>query len=340
MKIAFEKLAELTGSTIAGDKLIQVNSVATLGEAVKGQISFLSNPKYFSLLGKSKASVVILSPKHAQDYVGNALINEDPYLTYAKVLEVLYVEENLEFLIHPSAVIFKETTINEKVSIGANVVIEAGVKIDEGVVIGAGSYIGQNSTLGRNTWIKPNVTIYADTQIGNNTIIHSGAVIGADGFGFAPQKDKSWHKLLQIGNVVIGNDVEIGANTTIDRAALGSTTIANGVKLDNQIQVGHNVQIGENTVVAAGTGFAGSCIIGKRCQIAGDAGIAGHLEIADDVIITGKSMVTKSISKPGVYSSGWTVDENKKWNRNQARFRQLDEIVKKLNQFEKKLNEK
>lgn len=340
MKISLEKLAQLTGSTISGDKQIQVSSVATLDEAIKGQISFLSNPKYISSLGKTKASIVILSPEFSVGYVGNALINEDPYLTFAKVLEIVNVEVDPEYQIHPSAVIAKDAFVSEKTTIGANVVIESGVKIEESVVIGAGCFFGRKSFIGRNSIINPNVTIYSDTQIGRNAVIHSGVVIGADGFGFAPQKDKSWYKIKQIGNVVIGNNVEIGANTTIDRAALDSTTIADGVKLDNQIQVAHNVQIGENTVVAAGTLFAGSCVIGKRCQIAGDVGISGHIEITDDVIVTAKSMVSKSISKPGVYSSGWVVDENKQWNRNQARFRQLDEMVKKINRLEKKLNEK
>ncbi len=338
MIVSLEKLAEYTDSTIQGDKKTELSSVATLEDATAGQISFLSNPKYINLLGITKASAVILSPDLAEGFKGNALVNKNPYLTFAKVLSIIHKEKSTTYQVHPSAIVADDAVIDNNVSIGANVVIESGVTIRAGTIIGAGSYIGENSFIAQNTKLYPHVSIYSDSKIGRDTIIHSGAVIGSDGFGFAQQEDKSWFKIIQIGNVVIGDNVEIGANTTIDRAALGTTLISNGVKLDNQIQIAHNVRIGENTAIAAGTVIAGSSCIGKRCQIGGASALSGHLNITDDVIITGKSMVINSIKKPGVYSSGIASDENKKWRRNAARFRQLDEMAKKINRLEKKNN--
>lgn len=338
MKISLEKLAKLTNSALLGDKSTKLSSVASLEDAIEGQISFVSNSKYLRLLSITKASALILPLELAKDFKGNALVNSNPYLTFAKVLEIIHTECKTTPSVHPSSVIAADAIIDKSATIGANVVVESGVIIKPAVNIGAGSYIGKNTFIAQNTKLYPNVSIYAGTKIGRNSIIHSGVVIGSDGFGFAIQEDKSWLKILQIGDVEIGDNVEIGANTTIDRAALGTTLISNGVKLDNQIQVGHNVQIGENTAIAAATVIAGSTNIGKRCQIGGTVAIAGHLQITDDVIITGKSMVIKSINKPGVYSSGIAADENKKWRRNAARFRQLDEMAKKIIRLEKKNN--
>ncbi len=340
MMLTLEKLAELTGSKVKGDGSYQLQGVMSLEEAGEGEISFVSSPKYKKYLEASKASAVILSPALAKDYSGNALINDDPYLTFAKTVSIFHAKNLPSSSIHSSAVIAENAEISKQANIAANVVIESGVIIEEDVTVGAGSFIGENSVLKKNVQLFPNVTLYSDTKIGRNSIIHSGAVIGADGFGFAPQKDKSWYKILQVGNVVIGSDVEIGANTTIDRAALGSTEIANGVKLDNQIQIGHNVKIDEHTIIAGGALIAGSTKIGKRCQIGGAAAIAGHLTIADNVIISGRAMVISSINKAGVYTSGIVIEENKKWRRNAARFRQLDEMAKTIKRLEKKLEER
>jgi len=337
MTFTLEKLAKLTDSTIQGSKDCLLNGIASLADAGEGDISFVSNSKYKKLLNKSNASAVILTPALAQNYRGNALINDDPYLTFAKAVKLFHPSERIPPVIHDSAKISKGVTLGSDISIAENVVIDEGVVIAQGVRIGAGCYIGKNTLLEKNVKLHSNVTLYSDTKIGANTIIHSGAVIGADGFGYAPQKDKSWYKILQVGNVVIGDDVEIGANTTIDRAALGSTQIGNGVKIDNQIQIGHNVKIGEHSIFAAGTLIAGSTEIGAYCQVAGAVAIAGHLKIADNVIITGKSMVIKSIDKAGVYSSGIAVDENKKWRRNAIRFGQLDEMAKTIKQLESKI---
>ncbi len=338
MRVTLESLSELTGSAVKGNKLVEISAVASLQDATEGQISFVSNPKYISSLESTDASAVILSPELAKQYSGNALINSDPYLTFAKVLGIIYKKEKLKGSVHPSAVVADDAHIAADVTIAANVVIEAGVTVGKNTVIGAGSYIGENSHIQENVIINPNVTLYADTKIGSDCILHSGVVIGADGFGFAPTEDKNWYKIPQIGNVILGKDVEIGASTTIDRAALGSTIIGDGVKLDCQIHIGHNVKIDEFSIMAAGSLVAGSTSIGKRCQVGGAVAISGHLEIADDVVITGNSMVIKSIKSGGVYSSGIPSDTNNKWRRNVARFRHLDDMAKTIKHLEKALN--
>jgi UDP-3-O-[3-hydroxymyristoyl] glucosamine N-acyltransferase len=340
MEFTLSALAELTHTEFKGDEQTLLSNVATLQDATAGDISFVSNPKYKRQLESSKASVIILSEKLAEQYEGNALITKDPYLTFAKVVRLFNPSKEQQASIHPTAVIDETATIGKHVNIAANVVIEKGVTIEDGVQIGAGSVIGVNSSVDQNTLLYANVTLYSDSKIGKNVILHSGVVIGADGFGFVLQEDKTWYKILQVGNVIIADDVEIGANTTIDRAALGSTKIAKGVKIDNQVIIGHNVQIDEHTIMPGGSLVAGSTNIGKRCQIGGGVAIAGHLEIADDVMITGRSMVTNSLKSAGVYSSGITTEENAKWRRNAARFRSLDKMAKQLNQLEKKLQDK
>ena len=340
MTNTLEQLANLTSSTFNGDKDIQIDSVAGLDEARPGQISFVSNPKYTNKLSETAASVVILNSKLATDYTGNTLINDDPYLTFARVLNILHSEPKAPATIHKSAVIADDVSIHETVNIGPNAVIESGVTVGKNVTISAGCYIGHNTQLAEGVHLFPNVTLYKETHIGKNSIIHSGAVIGADGFGFAPTPEKSYFKILQVGNVVIGENVEIGASSTVDRAALGTTYINDGVKIDNQVHIGHNVKIDEHTVIAAGTLVGGSSSVGKRCQIGGAVAISGHLIISDDVIITGRSMVMKSIRLAGVYSSGVATEENKKWRKNAARFRHLDEMAIKIRRLEEKLNEK
>jgi len=335
------QLAEITDSEIKGDKDIRLLGVATLQDAREGEISFVSNPKYKALLKDSAASVVVLDPKLAENFSGNALINQDPYLTFAKIVSEFHKQDTMPSNIHPSAIIADDIVLGKQVNIGANAVIEQGVVLDDNVIIGSGCFVGNHCEIGAGVYLYPNVTIYHQTNIGSGSIIHSGAVIGADGFGFAPNtesEEKSWYKILQVGNVVLGSDVEVGACTTIDRAALGTTYIGNGVKLDNQVQVGHNVSLGDHTVIAGGTVLAGSSNIGKRCQIGGAVAIAGHLIIADDVVITGKSMVIKSIPNAGVYSSGIASDDNRKWRRNAARFRKLDEMAKHIKQLEQRFS--
>jgi len=335
MEFTLSNLAELTHTEFKGDGKTLLSNVATLQDAKAGDISFVSNPKYKRQLASSQASAVILSAQLAEQYDGNALIAKDPYLAFAKVVRLFNPEKKQQAKIHPTAVIDQTATIGKRANIAANVVIDKGVSIEDDVQIGAGSVIGESSSIAQNSVLHANVTLYSDSIIGKNVILHSGVVIGADGFGFVLQEDKTWFKILQVGNVIIADDVEVGANTTIDRAALGSTKIAKGVKIDNQVIIGHNVQIGEHTIMPGGSLVAGSTNIGKRCQIGGGVAMAGHLEIADDVMITGRSMVTNSLKSAGVYSSGITTEENAKWRRNAARFRSLDKMAKQLNQLEK-----
>jgi len=339
MTFTLDKLADLTGSKIIGDSKVIIKSVASIDKAKDGDISFINKKKYKHLLEKSKASAVIITPDVSEGYSGNALINTDPYLTFAKVLKIFYEKNDLQDSISSQASISDNASIGKSVTINAKAVIEKNVSIGDESSVGAGTVVGNNVEIGKNVRIHPNVTIYPDCKIGDSAIIHSGAVIGADGFGFAPQNDKSWFKILQIGNVVIGKDVEIGANNTIDRAAMGSTIIGDGVKLDNQIHIGHNVSIGEHSALAACTVIGGSTRIGKRCQIGGASAIAGHLTIVDDVIITGNSMVIKSIDESGMYSSGIPAEKNSVWRRNITHLKQFDKIVKRLKKLENKTTE-
>lgn len=327
-------LAELTGSLLQGDAQLQIASVAAVEHARRGDISYIRGGKYRHYLQSTQAGALILPPDLAAEYTGNCLVNPDPYLAYAKVVARLYPTPCPSAGIHPTAVIDQSVTLGEACSIGAHVVIGADTWLGSGVVIEAGCVIGMGCEIGENTRLYPNVTLGYNTQIGQRCILHSGAVLGADGFGFAPNQNK-WYKINQIGNVVLGDDVEIGANTAIDRAAIGSTAIGNGSKLDNLIQVGHNVQIGDHTAIAACTAIAGSTIIGDYCRIGGACAINGHIEIADHVTITGMTLVSHSIHQKGVYSSGVVQDENHKWRKNAARFNQLDTMYRRLLALEK-----
>jgi UDP-3-O-[3-hydroxymyristoyl] glucosamine N-acyltransferase len=334
--LSLSKLAQITASERRGNADLIITGISSLQSASKGDISFAVGRKYLSQLNNCNASAVIVTPELAELYKGNVLINKSPYLAYAQVVSAFYPQQVIPAFVHPSCIIDPSASISSSASMGAHVVIGKNVRIADAVIIEAGSIINDNCSIAKNTHLHANVTLYADSQIGANNIIHSGAVIGADGFGYAPDQGE-WYKIKQLGNVIIGNQVEIGANTTIDRAALGSTRIADGVKLDNLIQIGHNVHIGEHTAIAACVAIAGSATIGKRCQIGGASAIAGHLSIADDVIITGMSMVISSIKSAGVYSSGMPVNENRKWRKNIIRFTQLDKMAQKIRQLEKRI---
>ncbi len=334
--ISLQELAQLTNSCLQGNAQTIIHSVASVEKARSGDISYIRGGKYRHFLASTQASALILPPDLAVDYTGDCLINADPYLTYAKTVGILYPTPVPATGIHPTAVIAKSVQLGKNISIGPQVYIDEDVQLGEGVIIEAGCVIGFGCQIGDNTRLYPRVTVGYNTQIGQRCILHSGAVLGADGFGFAPAQGQ-WFKIPQIGNVVLGDDVEIGANTTIDRAALGSTVIGNGVKLDNLIQVAHNVQIGEYTAIAGCTGIAGSTQIGRYCRIGGMCAISGHLQIADHVTLTATSFVTSSITKPGVYSSGTTLAENALWRKNAVRFGQLDKMAHRLAELEKQL---
>lgn len=335
--LSLSELTEITASKLQGNPDLMISGISSLDSATTGQISFAVGRKYLKQLQTCNASAIILTEELATLYQGdNVLINKHPYLAYAKAINAFHPEHTVKASIHPSSIIDASANIANTASIGAHVVIGKNVIIEHAVTIGAGSVINDHCTIDQDSYLHPNVTLYANSKIGKNTRLHSGVVIGADGFGYAP-KQNQWYKIKQIGNVIIGNDVEIGANTTIDCAALGSTIIENGVKLDNLIQVAHNVKIGEHTAIAACVAIAGSTTIGKHCQIGGASAIAGHLTITDNVIITGMSMVISSIKSAGVYSSGMPVNENKKWRKNIIRFSQLDKMAKKIRQLEKRI---
>ncbi len=327
---SLRELAAYAGATVVGDENCVVSGLATLKQANSRQLSFLSNASYQKYLHSTQAGCVILHSSCEHLFDGNKLVTDNPYHFFAQITQLFYIPPKING-VHKSVIIGESSQISDTASIDANVVIGDNVAIAAGVIVGAGSYIGNNTHIGEGSIIHANVSIYSDTQIGRETIIHSQAVIGADGFGFAPTSNKmKWQKIYQLGGVVIGSCVEIGAGTTIDRGALDHTIIGDGVKLDNQIQIAHNVEIGENTAIAGATAIAGSTTIGKRCTIAGAVGIIGHLTITDDVHITAMTLVTKSIHVSGSYSSGTPMNQTDKWRKNAARFNHLDRLAKKL----------
>lgn len=316
----------------------EIVGLATLANAGKGQIGFLANSKYKQHLLGTKASGVILNAKALPNCEVPALVMDNPYMGYALLANLLDSTPKTACGIHPTATIADTAEIGENVSIGANAVIENGVILADNVSIGAGCFIGQNVKIGSSTSLWANCTVYHQVEIGNDCLIQANTVIGSDGFGYAPIKGQyQWHKIPQLGSVIIGNRVEIGASTTIDRGALDNTQIKDGVILDNQIQIAHNVIIGENTAMAACSVIAGSSIIGKNCTIAGLVGINGHINVADNCVFTGMAMVTKDISTPGVYSSGMPAAPNKDWNKTNARVKRLDSLTKRVIELEKLL---
>lgn len=331
-------IATFLSADFKGDADYKLSSVATLQSASPGQLSFLANSRYQKYLRTTQAGAVILSQADLENYTGNAVISDDPYLAYAKISHLFSPIKHPLPEVSPAAFVHPTAVIGNRVSVAAGAHIAQGCVIGDGVVIGANTVIGEGSIVVDNSVINPNVTIYHDVHIGARCLVHSGVVLGADGFGFA-QEDGEWVKIAQLGGVRIGNDVEIGAGTTIDRGALEHTVIEDGVILDNQIQIAHNVTIGKNSALAACTAVAGSTKIGAQCTIAGACGITGHLSIADGSHITAMSLITKSILKPGVYSSGTGMLPNKIWKKNVVRFRQLDKMARRIKSIEDEIVE-
>ncbi|ALO46047.1 UDP-3-O-(3-hydroxymyristoyl)glucosamine N-acyltransferase [Pseudohongiella spirulinae] len=346
--ITLAELAQNLGLALneAGHKAseLQVVGLATLASAGQGQLSFLSNPKYASQLPRSNASAFIVTPEIGEQLDKPCLLSESPYLAYAHAsqlfagLRVVNTDESALTGVHPSAVISAEACIGDHVRIGPHAVIESGVVIGSHCSIGAGVSIGANAVLGDYCRLNANVVLYDSVHIGDRVTIHSGSVIGADGFGYAFDGQKSV-KIAQLGSVFIGSDVEIGAGTTIDRGALDDTRIGNGVKIDNQVQIGHNCTVGDHTVICGCTALAGSTHVGRYCLIGGGVGITGHLSIVDKVSISAMSMVSKSIDKPGVYASGALVQESTQWRRNAVALTKLAGLSKTVRQIEKRLTE-
>ncbi len=336
MAWTLSQLAEHIGATVQGDADISVSEIATLAGAGNGQISFLSNSKYRTQLANTQASAVIVSADDAEYCPTAALICEDPYVGFARIAQLLDTTPAAAHAVHPSAIIDDSVSLGDNVAIGANAVVEAGVSLGDNVQIGPGCVIGRNVTVGANTKIWANVTLYHEVVIGDDCLIQAGAVIGADGFGYANDKG-NWVKIPQLGSVIIGNNVEIGASTTIDRGAIDDTQIGDGVILDNQIQIAHNVVIGAHTAIAGCTVVAGSVRIGSHCTIGGMVAINGHLEICDKAFITGMSMVIKDIKEPGAYSSGMPAVTNREWRKNAVAMRNLDSFNQRLKALEKQL---
>lgn len=340
MAYTLEQLAAQVGGKVVGDGACQIESVATLKHATARQISFLTNTQYIAQLADTSAAAVILTEDLSAKCPVNALVVSNPHAAYAKIATLLNSPARPEPGRHTSAVVAPDSQVHSSCHIGPHVSIGHNCIIEEGVSIGPNTVIGNDCHIGKDTELVANVTIVGRTVMGQRCLVHPGVVIGADGFGQAYDQG-AWVKVPQLGGVRIGDDVEIGANTTIDCGAIEDTIIEEGVKLDNQIQVAHNVRIGAHTVVAAATAIAGSVTIGKHCMIAGAVGIAGHLTIADNVVITGMSMVSSSIDTPGTsYSSGVKAVPTQLWHRIHARLMKLDDLAKRLISLEKKQQDK
>ena len=327
-----KKLKDLAGyisADLHGDAECVITGIGTLQAAKSGQLAFLNNPTYRCYLSKTHAAAVVIAPKDLALCQTNALVVDDPYFAYAKLASLFSKKPVATPGIHPSVIIGKSCQIDPSVSIAANVVIGDEVSIGPRTVIGPGCVIGTDCHIGSDCMIDARVVLYDRTHMGDRVVIHSGAVIGSDGFGFVNKHD-TWHGIPQLGGVCIQSDVQIGANTTIDRGAVDDTIIEEGVKIDNQVQVAHNVQIGEHTAIAACVGIAGSAKIGKYCRIGGGVAINGHVEIVDHTALTGTATVSKSIKIPGVYSSGTGLMPNQEWRKNAVRFRNLDKILRKI----------
>lgn len=334
-KYTLDVISQQINAQLQGDPQCQIDRAEPLATAQTGAITFLASSQYQSFLITTQASAVILRVDDAVKCPTNALIVANPELAFTQLLNFLYPKPPAIPGIHASAVIGQNCQIDPSATIGPHTVIEDGARIGAHTVLGPGSVVGADSRIGAHCQIYSRVTIYHGVTIGDRVIIHSGAVIGADGFGLA-HDGQQWVKIPQVGGVVIFDDVEIGANTTVDRGALENTVIGKGVKVDNLVQIAHNVKIGAHTAIAGCVGIAGSTEIGRHCMIGGGASINGHIKLADGVILTGTAAVGQSISEPGVYSSGVGVQKNSVWRRNMLRFYQLDDIAKRLRRLEQK----
>ncbi len=341
IEVPLGDLADQLGGELIGSRELLITRVGPLEGATPSTISFISNPRFESLLDTTQAGCVIVTPalRDAASRRGAALVTDDPYLYFAKLTQWWAARMRPVGApgLHPTAVVSPTAVLGRDVRVEALAVIEDHAVIGDGAVIGAHSIVGRAASIGSQTRLAPHVSVLFGCSVGARCILHSGVVVGADGFGFAPHKGE-WIKIEQLGNVRIGNDVEIGANTCVDRGALDDTVIEDGVKLDNLIQIAHNVHIGAHTAMAGCVGVAGSVRIGAHCTIAGGVGIAGHLTIADNVHVTGMSLVSRSIHKAGVYSGAFPLDDNKSWEKNAATVRQLHALRDRLRALEKKLS--
>ena len=339
MQAALHELHAALGGELLGDPSLVIRRIGPLASADAETISFVSNARYRAQLAQTAAACVIVAPALAEDAAqrGAAIVTPDPYHYFARLTQ--WWAARLRVApppgVHPSAVVAADVRLGEGVSVGPLTVIEAGAVLGDGVVIVGQCHIGAGVQIGAQTRLAPHVTLMPGTRLGQRCLLHGGVVIGADGFGFAPHQGR-WEKIEQLGGVVVGDDVEIGANTCIDRGALDDTVIGEGVKLDNLIQIGHNVQIGAHSAMAGCAGVAGSARIGRGCTVGGGAIVLGHLELADGVHISAASVVMRSIKQPGQYSGVFPIDDNTSWEKNAATLRQLHTLRDRLRTLEKK----
>lgn len=336
VSLSIGQIIAALGGELSGNADVLVSQVAPLERADASQIGFVAHAKYRKALESTQAGAVILPRSLAGAWGGTCIIADDPYLYFARVAQLLNPTQNAYVGVHPTAVVL--TDLPASVSVGPLAFVGEDCRIGEGVVIGPGAVVERGSSLGRDTLLHAKVVIYAGSEIGARCVLHSGAVIGGDGFGFARRKDGSWEKIPQIGRVILGDDVEVGANTTIDRGALDDTIIEQGVKLDNLIQIAHNCRVGENSAMAAFAGMAGSSKLGKRVMVGGQAGIMGHIEVADDIVVSARSFMSKSTDVKGVYTSAIPSQPHGEWLRNAVHLKHLDEMADRIKQLEKRLS--
>lgn len=337
MNILLREIVGQLGGELLGDSNVCISRIAPLDRAGEAEIGFVAQAKYRKALEMTQAAAVIVPPVLADATHLPRIVIGDPYLYFARVAQLLYPVIRPDAGIHPSAVVLSD--LPASVSVGALSYIGANCVIGEEVVIGPGCVIEEGSSVGAGSLLHARVSLYADTHIGARCVLHSGCVIGSDGFGNARRADGSWEKIPQIGRALVGNDVEIGANTTIDRGALDDTVIENGARLDNLIQVAHNCRVGENAALAGQAGMAGSSSLGKRVMVGGQAGIMGHIEVGDDIVVSARSFMSKSVAERGVYTSAIPSQPHNEWLRNAVHLKHLDEMADRVRALEKKLKE-
>ena len=329
-----QEIARRVNGYCPGEGGVEITGLATLANAESHQLSFFVNSRLRDCLQSTRAGGVILREEDVRMYGGPVVICENPYLAYAQVAGLFDQTPVPQPGCHSSAVIASDAVVDATAHVGPNVVVGAGACLEAGVTVGPGCVIGENVLIGQSSRLYANVTIYHGVKIGRRCVIQGGVVLGGDGFGNAKDKDQ-WIRIPQLGALTIGNDVQIGANTAIDRGSIEDTRVGNGVVIDNLVQIAHNCQIGDHTAIAGCVGIAGSVVIGRRCTLAGAARVADNVSIVDDVHLTVSTMVTASISRPGSYSSGMPQMASRDWWRNVARFRRLDDVVRRLRRLEK-----
>jgi len=334
MPISLGELATSVGCELIGDPGALVSSVASLQNATPDSLAFLSSSAYTSQLPLTKAAAVVLRAADAASCPVAAFVSDNPYATYARMAALICPEPAVVPGVHASASVASSATVAESAQIAASAVIGDRSSIGEGTYVGPGTVIGPDCEIGAHCRFIANVTVVQNVEIGKRGVFHPGAVIGADGFGNAMTPD-GWVKVPQLGGVRIGNDVEIGANTTVDRGAIGDTVLENGVRIDNLCMIAHNVHIGEHTAMAALTGIAGSTIIGKRCMFAGASGAVGHIKVCDDVVVAAKTFLSKDVDKPGTYAASFPADNARSWAKQLARFRRLGTLIERVKKLEK-----